>query len=152
MFRRQELRIHRRRNLLILNQTNYTHSDSVLKRTVVNKIKYNKHDNNNRYSARSVSLEMYALVKKPFFLIMEALHSTDKTVYVHQNMQESYPLIFVYLYNYFKLFESLLGVYKCNSFTEGNVRYISRKNVHFCFNMCYYNSKWNNENRICCCT
>jgi len=129
MFRRKELRIYRWGSLLSLNQTNCTHSDSVLRRTVVNKIKYNNHENKNGYSARSVSLEIYAIVKKPLFLITEALHSTEETVYVYQYMQESYPLFFVNLYHYFKLFVSLLGVYKCNTFTEGKVRYISRENV-----------------------
>jgi hypothetical protein len=151
MFRRQELQIHRLGNLLILNHTNYTHSDSVQNRSVVNDMKYNNHDKNNRCSVIPVSLESYALVKKPFFLITEALHSTEETVYIHQNMQEFYPLVFVYLYRCFK-FLSLLTVYKCHTFTEGNVRYISRENVPFYLNLCYYNSKWNNENLIRCCS
>lgn len=80
-----------------INHSNCTHSDSVLKRTVVNKIKYDNHDNKNMYSARSVRLEIYAIVKKPLFLIMEALHSTKETVYIYQNIQESYPSVFVNL-------------------------------------------------------
>jgi hypothetical protein len=64
MFGRQELQIHRRGNLLILNHTNYTHSDSVQNRSVVNDMKYNNHDKNNRCSVIFVSLESYALVKK----------------------------------------------------------------------------------------
>lgn len=143
------------RKFIEFNQTNCTHSDSVLKRTVVNKIKYNKHDNKNRYSARSVSLGIYTIVKKPLFLIMKTLHSTEKTVCIYQNMQESYPLVFVNLYHYFKLFVSLLGVYtyKCNTFTEGNVRYISRDNVMpVCLNWCCYNSKLMNQNRTRSCS
>lgn len=83
-----------------LNQTNCTHSDSVLKRTVVNKIKYNNQDNKNRDSARSVSLGIYTVVKKPLFRVMEALCSTEKTAYIYQNMQESYSLVFVNQYHY----------------------------------------------------
>lgn len=61
-------------------------------------------------STRSVSLGIYTVVKKPLFLIMEVLHSTEETVCIYQNMQESYPLVFVNLYHCFKLFVPLLGV------------------------------------------
>jgi hypothetical protein len=64
-------------------KSNCTYSDSVLKRTVVN----------NSYSARSVSLGICTIIRKPLFLIMEALHSTEDTVYIYQNMQDFYPLI-----------------------------------------------------------
>jgi hypothetical protein len=134
-------------------QTNCTHSDSVLKGTVNNKIKYNNNENKNRYSSKSFSLEIYTVVKNPLFLIMEAIHSTEETVYIYQKMQEYYPLVFVNLYHNFKFFVSLLGVYKCNTFTEGTVRCISRENMMpFCLNICCYNSKLINQNRTNCCS
>ena len=64
-------------------KSNCTHSDSLLKRTVVNHIKYNNHDNKNRHSARSISLGICTIVKNSLFLIIEALHSTEETVYTY---------------------------------------------------------------------
>jgi hypothetical protein len=43
---------------------------------------------------------------------MAALHSTEETVYIYQNMQESYPLVFVSLtiLNWLCLFGEFVSV------------------------------------------